>query len=181
MSAEPYLTDPVRKRSFLPVTDSSSRILILGSLPGEASLASVQYYAHKQNRFWDLVGDVIGCPLRQLPYEKRLETLLQHGIGLWDVIAEAHRDGSLDSAIRNHLGNDLHTLLGSLPKLHTIGFNGGIAAKVGERVLGPLADRYRVIRLPSSSPAYARMTYVDKLTLWKTLTAATGMPPGNYQ
>lgn len=160
------------KRCFAPVVDADTRILILGSLPGEVSLAHGQYYAHAQNQFWDLLGDVIDEPLRSLAYEDRLKAVLAHGIGLWDVIAEAQRDGSLDSAIRNHLGNDLHALLASLPRLHTIGFNGGTAAKIGEKALGELAQRYRLVRLPSSSPAYAAMRYVDKLAVWKTLSGS---------
>jgi hypoxanthine-DNA glycosylase len=143
--------------------------MIFGSLPGVASLSAVQYYAHPRNSFWDLLGDVIDTPLRPLSYPERLNTLRAHGIGLWDVIAEAHREGSLDSAIRNHLGNDLHTLLNRLPMLHTIGFNGGTAAKIGEKALGDLAQRYRIVRLPSSSPAYAAMRYAEKLAVWTTL------------
>ena len=154
---------------FPPVVNDDTTILLLGSLPGVASLNAVQYYAHPRNRFWDLVGDVIGVPLRPLMYEERLAALLAHGIGLWDVIAEAQRDGSLDSAIRNHMGNDLRSLLVSLPHLQAIGFNGATAAKIGEKVLGDVAHGYRIIRLPSSSPAYAGMHYADKLAVWVTL------------
>src|SRR5450830_1417817 len=96
-----------RKRSFAPVTDANTSILILGSLPGEASLAHQQYYAHPQNKFWKLVGDVIGVGLVELDYETRLSVLLDHRIGLWDVIANAQRIGSLDSDIRDHTNNDL--------------------------------------------------------------------------
>lgn len=156
---------------FPPVANAETTILLLGSLPGVASLNAVQYYAHPRNQFWDLVGDVIGVPLRTMAYADRLVTVLQHGIGLWDVIAEAQRDGSLDSAIRNHLGNDLPTLLATLPNLRTIGFNGASAAKIGEKVLGEMAQRYRIVRLPSSSPAYAGMRYADKLAVWTTLGA----------
>lgn len=154
---------------FPPVVNADTKILLLGSLPGVASLNAVQYYAHPRNQFWDLLGEVIGVPLRPLLYADRLSTVLQHGVGLWDVIAEAQRDGSLDSAIRNHLGNDLLTLLATLPNLRTIGFNGASAAKIGEKALGEVAQRYRIVRLPSSSPAYAGMRYADKLAVWTTL------------
>jgi hypoxanthine-DNA glycosylase len=154
---------------FPPVGDANTHTLILGSFPGVASLAATQYYAHPRNRFWELLGEVIGQPLRPLSYEDRLSAVLKHGVGLWDVIAEAQRDGSLDSAIRSHLGNDLHTLLASMPRLRTIGFNGGTAAKIGEKALGETARRYRIVRLPSSSPAYAAMCYRDKLAIWATL------------
>lgn len=155
--------------SFAPVSRADTHTLLLGSLPGVASLNAAQYYAHPRNQFWDLLGDVIGVALRPLTYEDRLSTVLRHGIGLWDVIAEAQRDGSLDSAIRHHMGNDLDTLLASLPALRTIGFNGATAAKIGEKALGEAAQRYRIVRLPSSSPAYAAMRYSDKLALWNTL------------
>ncbi|MGF7191509.1 hypoxanthine-DNA glycosylase [Robbsia andropogonis] len=148
--------------------------MIFGSLPGVMSLSAAQYYAHPRNQFWDLLGDVIGSPLRPLPYDERLATVLAHGVGLWDVIAEAQRDGSLDSAIRNHMSNDLHALLASLPLLHTIGFNGGTAAKIGEKALGEWARRYRILRLPSSSPAYAGMRYADKLAAWSALWVLPG-------
>ncbi|WP_347554749.1 DNA-deoxyinosine glycosylase [Robbsia sp. KACC 23696] len=156
-------------QSFPAVCDANTRVMIFGSLPGVRSLAAAQYYAHPRNLFWDLLGEVIGTPLRSLTYDERLTTVLAHGVGLWDVIAEARRDGSLDSAIRNHMGNDLRTLLASLPKLQTIGFNGGTAAKIGEKALGDLARRYRIVRLPSSSPAYASMPYEAKLAVWQSL------------
>lgn len=154
---------------FAPVVSADTHTLVLGSLPGVASLAASQYYAHPRNQFWDLLGDVIACDLRGLPYEARLAALLERGVGLWDVVAEAERKGSLDSNIRGHAGNDLRALLDTLPNLRTIGFNGGTAAKIGELALGPLARQYRVLRLPSSSPAYAGMRYADKLAVWLML------------
>jgi hypoxanthine-DNA glycosylase len=163
------MTAPSLLQCFAPVVSAETHTLVLGSLPGAASLAAAQYYAHPRNQFWDLLGDVIGCPLRPLAYEERLATVLRHGVGLWDVVAEAERKGSLDSNIRGHAGNDLRTLLDTLPNLRTIGFNGGTAVKIGEQALGPLVQKYRVIRLPSSSPAYAGMRYADKLAVWLTL------------
>jgi hypoxanthine-DNA glycosylase len=154
---------------FPPVYDQATHTLILGSFPGVASLEVAQYYAHPRNQFWDLLGEVIEMPLRQMTYAERLSAVVQQGVGLWDVVAEAQRDGSLDSAIRNHLGNDLRALLANMPRLRTIGFNGGTAAKIGEKSLGDLAPRYRIVRLPSSSPAYAAMRYDDKLAVWLTL------------
>ncbi|WP_322014472.1 DNA-deoxyinosine glycosylase [Paraburkholderia sp. J12] len=157
------------KRSFPPVVDAQTRVLILGSLPGEASLAQQQYYAHKQNRFWHLVGDVIGEDLPAMAYADRLQALLAHRIGLWDVVAQARRTGSLDGNIRDHSGNDLVTLTDGLPQLGSIAFNGGTAARIGERILAAHARRYRVERLPSSSPAYAGMPYAAKLAQWHVL------------
>ena len=157
-----------RKRCFDPVVDANTRLLILGSLPGEKSLAHSQYYAHPQNKFWMLLGEVLGVDLKSQPYEERLATLLAHGVGLWDVVAQAQRTGSLDSNIRDRDDNDLVALAASLPQLRTIAFNGGTAAKLGIKVLGEHAQRYRIVSLPSSSPAYT-LAYGAKLLQWKTL------------
>lgn len=157
-----------RKRSFPHVTDAHTRVLVLGSLPGDASLAQSQYYAHPQNKFWELMSEVISADLRAMEYDRRLLTLLTHGVGLWDVIAEARREGSLDSSITDHAGNDLTGLLDRLPYLTTIGFNGGTAAKLGLKVLGARAANYRIVPLPSSSPAHT-MAYAKKLEQWLSL------------
>ena len=162
-----HAADP-RKRCFDPVVDADTRLLILGSLPGEKSLAHSQYYAHPQNKFWTLLGEVLGVDLSSLPYAARLSTLLAHGVGLWDVVAQAQRTGSLDSNIRARDDNDLVALAASLPQLQTIAFNGGTAAKLGIKVLGEHAQRYRIVSLPSSSPAYT-LAYAAKLLKWKTL------------
>ncbi|HKT99789.1 MAG TPA: DNA-deoxyinosine glycosylase [Paraburkholderia sp.] len=157
------------KRCFAPVVDAHTRVLVLGSLPGEASLAHQQYYAHKQNRFWKLIGDVIERDLSAMAYPARLAALLEHRVGLWDVVAEARRIGSLDSRIRNHASNDLIALVETLPNLVAIAFNGGVAAKIGVQALGETATRYKLIRLPSSSPAYAAVSYEAKLENWRQL------------
>ena len=145
----------MRKRSFPPVVDQNTRLLVLGSLPGEASLAAQRYYAHPRNLFWRLMGFVIGEDLERLDYDARLAALLRHRVGLWDVVAEAAREGSLDAAIRDPEHNDLLSLVQSLPNLRAVAFNGGTSAKVGTRLLEPMAERLALIRLPSSSPAYA--------------------------
>ena len=169
----PPLAPPdTRKRCFDPVVDANTRLLILGSLPGEKSLAHSQYYAHPQNKFWLLLGEVLGVDLKSLPYDARLATLLTHGVGLWDVVAQAQRSGSLDSNIRERDDNDLVALAASLPRLDTIAFNGGTAARLGLKVLGEQAQRYRIVSLPSSSPAYT-LAYEAKLQQWKTLESAS--------
>ncbi len=157
-----------RKRCFDPVVDAQTRLLVLGSLPGQQSLVKQEYYGNKQNRFWMLMSAVIGLDLVPLDYPSRLAALLAHGVGLWDVVAEAQRDGSLDSQIRAHTGNDLLALLAQLPHLETIAFNGGTAARLGVKALGDQAARYRIVALPSSSPAYT-LAYADKLAAWRTL------------
>lgn len=157
-----------RKRCFDPVVNLDTRLLILGSLPGEKSLAHSQYYAHPQNKFWMLLGEVLGIELKSLPYDARLATLLARGVGLWDVVAQAHRSGSLDSNIRERDDNDLVALIAGLPRLATIAFNGGTAARLGLKVLGEHAQRYRIVSLPSSSPAYT-LAYAEKLQAWQVL------------
>ncbi len=158
-----------RKQCFDPVVNDQVRILILGSLPGDASLAQNEYYAHRQNRFWLLMSEVIGVHLPSLAYPARLQSLLDNGIGLWDVVAEAHRDGSLDSNIRDQANNDLVGLVSKLPNLDTVAFNGGTAAKLGLKALQDRANQYRIIKLPSSSPAYT-LAYDEKMIAWRRLT-----------
>ncbi|HZV65961.1 MAG TPA: DNA-deoxyinosine glycosylase [Telluria sp.] len=159
---------PARKRCFDPVVDPQTRLLVLGSLPGEKSLALQEYYGNRQNRFWLLMSEVTGVDLVRLDYTSRLKALLEQHVGLWDVVAEAHRAGSLDSRIRDRNDNDLIALLSSLPNLTTIAFNGGTASGLGLKVLGLHATRYRVLQLPSSSPAYT-LPYAEKLRLWQVL------------
>jgi hypoxanthine-DNA glycosylase len=164
-----------RKRCFDPVVDLRTRLLVLGSLPGEKSLAAQQYYGNRQNRFWFLMSAVTGVDLVQLDYGARLQALLERGIGLWDVVAEAHRAGSLDSEIRNRSDNDLPGLIARLPQLTAIAFNGGTAAKVGLKVLGAKAAGYHIVQLPSSSPAYT-LPPADKLVQWQALAALVDSP-----
>lgn len=167
----------MRKSCFPPVVDARTRILILGSLPGEASLAAAQYYAHPQNRFWELLGAALGVDLRALDYRARLSALLERGVGIWDVIAEATRAGSLDAAIRDAASNDLMALVDSLPALAAIAFNGRRAAATGRARLGDHAARHRLIDLPSSSPAFAAMPISTKQARWNEIgKVARGKP-----
>lgn len=141
---------------------------MLGSLPGDASLAAGQYYAHPQNRFWHLLGAVIDCPdLPGLAYPQRLETIAARGIGLWDVIASANREGSLDGAIREARLAPLAELAGSLPKLRAVAFNGVKAATIGRRALA--GTQLALIDLPSSSPAHATLSLAEKRARWMML------------
>jgi hypoxanthine-DNA glycosylase len=165
------MTEHLRKRCFDPVVDQRTRLLVLGSLPGEKSLAVQQYYANRQNQFWLLMSAVLGVELVALDYPARLTALLEHGAGLWDVVAEAHRPGSLDSAIRNRDDNDLIGLLARHPHIRAIAFNGGTASKLGIKVLGACAARYQVFTLPSSSPAHT-LPYAEKLRCWLALQQA---------
>jgi hypoxanthine-DNA glycosylase len=166
----------LRKRSFPPVVDEHTRLLVLGSLPGEVSLAEGRYYANPRNLFWTLIGMVVGEDLVAMAYEDRLAALLRHRIGLWDVVAEADRRGSLDSAIMDAAENDLLGLVESLPNLKAVAFNGGASAKVGTRQLAPMAGRLQLVRLPSSSPAYAGRMEL-KREAWMKLRAFAASSP----
>lgn len=154
-----------RKSSFPPVVDARTRVLVLGSLPGERSLAAHQYYAHPQNGFWRLIGGVIGVDLAALPYAERLPPLLDAGVGLWDSIGTARRTGSLDTAIRDVEANDLAALVATLPAIRLVAFNGKTSAAIGARLLPPGIAR---LTLPSSSPAHT-MSIAAKTEAWSVL------------
>lgn len=173
--------DPVRSECFPPVVAPGTRLLILGSLPGAASLAAGRYYANPRNRFWHLVGDVIGLRVETLSYEDRLMALADAGIGLWDSIGSAERQGSLDAAIRRAEANPLAALAASLPMLEAIAFNGAKSAAVGRRALG--ATGLALYDLPSSSPA-STLPYATKLAAWVRLrphVASTSLPGASAQ
>jgi hypoxanthine-DNA glycosylase len=155
-----------RKAGFPAVVDANTRVLILGSLPGEASLAVQQYYGNPRNAFWRLMEGVLDTPLVSLAYDDRLTALLSHGVGLWDVIAEADRPGSLDAAIRDPAANDLVALVETLPALRLVAFNGGTASKLGGQLVG---DRIATLALPSSSPAHAARSFAQKAEAWRAL------------
>lgn len=149
-----------------PVIDADVRILVLGSFPGAASLAAGQYYAHPRNQFWRLMSSVVNDDLAALPYAERLPRLLAHGVGLWDVLGECERVGSLDSAIRKPAANDFDRLRELCPLLETVGFNGQASGKFAAQfsVAG-----YRTIVLPSSSPAHMAMSFEQKVDVWRSL------------
>ena len=166
---------PERKKSFPPVVDQNMRLLILGSLPGEASLAATQYYAHPRNAFWRLLETVLDTPLVELPYAERLTAVQRRGVGLWDVVAQAQRRGSLDAAILDPETNDLLALVQTLPALRAVAFNGGMAARLGVRLLAPVADRIETVTLPSSSPAHAARSFAQKAKAWSELKARVSL------
>lgn len=153
---------------FNPIVTKTTQILILGSFPSVASLDQQQYYAHPRNQFWRILGELLNTPFATLPYVKRIESVLTHHIGIWDVIDQTERKGSLDSDIKNPVANNLLSLLNILPHLHTIAFNGQTATKIGLKQLGQAVNTYRVLSLPSTSPAYT-LAYEQKLTLWRQL------------
>lgn len=153
---------------FPPVIDQHTEILILGSFPGAASLNAEQYYAHPRNQFWKLTGALVCEDLVALPYPQRLLRLRAHHIGLWDVIAACAREGSLDSAIRQAQHNDFALLKRQCPQLRRVCFNGKTSGKQ-EAVFAEAG--FDTIVLPSSSPAYALLTFEQKLAAWRGIMA----------
>lgn len=157
-------------RGLPPVLDAHTRILLLGSFPGVASLAQAEYYAHPRNQLWRLVGACLDIPdLWTMSYAERLRTVAARGVGLWDVVAECRREGSLDAAITDAQVNPLAAYLrDTAPGLVRIGFNGALSWKHGQH-LG--AHGYQVFKLPSSSPAAASLSFEQKLAMWRPLFA----------
>lgn len=161
-----------KSRGLAAIEPPAARLLILGSMPGQASLAQQQYYAHPRNQFWPIWSQLLSLP-PELSYCERLAALHQRGILLWDLIAACERPGSLDQAIRPDSIelNDLAGLLARQPQLQAIAFNGQKAAQLFERrvlpsLAPPLPPRFR---LPSTSPANAGQTFADKLQAWQVL------------
>ena len=155
------------KHGLPPVARDDARLFILGSLPGDASLAAKRYYAHPRNAFWRLVGGVIGEDLQSLDYAQRLERLKDRRIGLWDVVAHAQRKGSLDQAIRGAGHNPLADFFARFADLQAVAFNGSTAAAIGRKLLSGL-DGVALIDLPSSSPANTR-PFAQKAQAWAEL------------
>ncbi|WIW89654.1 DNA-deoxyinosine glycosylase [Sphingobium sp. V4] len=170
MALRPGQMPAQRKAAFPPSVDADTRLLILGSLPGDASIRQGEYYAHRGNAFWDLLGDVLAEPLRGQPYAMRLKRLRALGVGLWDVIESAERPGSLDSQIRGAELRDLGNFVNRLPALRAVAFNGKTAALHGRRQLGERPG-LSLIDLPSSSGAYASLSREKKAEAWRTLRA----------
>lgn len=163
-------------QGFPPVADDRARILILGSMPGEASLRAGQYYANERNAFWRIIGDLIGAG-PALSYAERLESLQAAGIALWDVIATCERYGSLDSDIvrGSVCVNDFPAFFATHPGIESVYFNGGTAETSFRRhVLPGLEGKaLRLLRLPSTSPAHAARSYLEKLAAWSAITKQT--------
>lgn len=157
------------------------RLLVLGSFPGEASLAQRRYYAHPRNQFWPIVGELLGEPLADLDYARRLDRLIAHGVALWDVLGACRRDGSLDAAIRTPRPNDLDGLLCARPSLGAVAFNGTAASRAEAAIAARGLATYR---LPSTSPAHAGLAPAAKLQRWRVLVddgwirPADGRAPG---
>jgi len=165
----------VNKVGFPPIIADDPKVLILGSMPSEASLEQGQYYAHPRNAFWHIMGSLFRFNA-EASYAERKALLIKNRVALWDVLQECKRDGSLDSSIitSSIKTNDFLHLLASYPTIQLIVFNGTTAEKVfKKRVLPGLKTqlkRIRMIRLPSTSPAMAALTREQKMEKWSEIT-----------
>lgn len=166
-------------RSFAPVADSNARVLILGSMPGVESLRAAEYYAHPRNAFWRIMGDLVGAT-PALPYATRMRRLKKAGIALWDVLAACVRTGSLDAAIDQSsiIANDLVSFLAQHPAITHVYFNGATAERCFRLHVQPAieTDALKLLRLPSTSPAHAALSYAEKLRAWRAILKPLAMP-----
>ncbi len=155
---------------FPPVSAADARILILGSMPGRASLDAGRYYAHPRNHFWPIVGAVLGFA-PDLEYTERAARLIEHRIALWDVLRNCKREGSLDSAIdrTSLVPNDFAAFFAEHREIESIVFNGAAAESLYLRHVWHNGVRY--YRMPSTSPANATYTFQQKLEAWCSVLA----------
>ncbi len=157
-----------RSEGFPPIAGSDAQTLVLGSLPGDRSIAEQQYYAHAQNAFWKIMRDVFGI---DGDYSVRCVQLIESRIALWDVLHSSVRPGSMDSDIRldGAAANDFGAFLVEHPGICRIVFNGKKAEQLFRRfaLAGIRSDEISLVGLPSTSPAYASMPFSGKLDRWR--------------
>lgn len=163
-----------RVRSFPPIARADARVLILGSMPGEASLAAARYYAHPRNAFWPIVGALCGFAA-DAPYAERTRALQQRGIALWDVLQSCEREGSLDGDIVAATAepNDFVAFFARHRCIRAVLCNGGTALRTFTRVSRDLElpRELAVVGLPSTSPAHAGRSFAAKLAAWREVLA----------
>lgn len=162
-------------RSFPPIAAPDAEILILGSMPGQASLAASEYYAHPRNAFWPIVSALFGFEV-SAPYTQRIEALKAARIALWDVLYTCTRPGSLDADIDpdSLIANDLAGFLREHPAIKRVFFNGAKAESCFRQHIAPTlaAGAVSCRRLPSTSPAHAALSLEQKLDAWRVILAA---------
>ena len=161
---------------FAPIADRHARILILGSMPGQASLAVRHYYAYRQNAFWPIMQALLGI-YPQADFKHRYAALRQHNIALWDVMYQCIRPGSLDSKIQEDsiVVNDFAELFSQCPRITHIFFNGAKSGQSFNRYVKPtldFVDQLTLKRLPSTSPAHASLRFDQKLAAWRMIKTA---------
>lgn len=161
-----------RLQGLPPIISPQARLLVLGSFPGAASLAAGRYYAHPRNHFWPILAALWQVDLPAMPYEQRVEELRRRGLAVWDVYASCAREGSLDSAIREPVMNDLAGLRRIAPGLALAAHNGGESARAMKLTA---ALGWEVLRLPSTSPANASWSFERKREAWAAAFRLAGI------
>ena len=152
--------------AFAPILPTRAHTLILGSMPGGKSLELNQYYAHPQNQFWRFMGDIYGA-LPALSYEDRIRILKDKGVAVWDVLKACRRPGSMDADIKDPVVNDFKDFYQKNPTITLVVFDSLTAENLYRRLVLPGLSRDLVYRrVPSPSPAHARMNYEAKRVLW---------------
>jgi hypoxanthine-DNA glycosylase len=157
----------VKKESFAPLASGDTRVLVLGSMPGERSLAVGEYYGHPQNRFWRVIAALVGEDT-PISYTDKKAMLARAGIGLWDVAGRAFREGSLDSAIREVEPNDIPAFIAAHPRLRIIAFNGRKPEELYDRHFGR-APGIEYFSMPSTSPANAAFSIERLIGEWASI------------
>lgn len=161
-----------RIRSFAPIAARNARVLVLGSMPGRRSLEARQYYAHRQNAFWRILGALLGFGPSS-PYGARVRALSSARIALWDVLHSCVREGSLDTMIEDEAANDFRAFFRTHRAITHVFFNGAKAeASYRRHVLDAIDVPLRYRRLPSTSPAHASLSYARKLAAWRAILKA---------
>ncbi len=161
-------------RGFAPLAAPDARVLILGSLPSRLSVQKKEYYGNPRNAFWRVMGELMDAGPDK-PYAMRAEILQRHGVAVWDVLRTAARRGSMDAAIAMHsaTANDFRGFYAEHAKLELICFNGRKAAELYKRLVAPQGistiGAIEMKTMPSTSPAYASMTFAEKLDQWSVM------------
>jgi double-stranded uracil-DNA glycosylase len=175
----------VKVSSFPPQVGAGCRVLVLGTVPSLRSLELRQSYGHAHNLFWPFMGALYGAG-PELPYAQRIALLHRAGVGIWDVLKDCERPGSLDSSIlpRSEVANDIPALLDAYPTIQAIALNGAKAQQVFARRIAPniraeRLQRIEILALPSTSPANASIPREVKLERWRSLLRWTSRPAGS--
>jgi hypoxanthine-DNA glycosylase len=178
----------VKRTGFPPIVATGCRVLVLGSMPGEISLARGEYYAHPRNRFWPVMHELCGVELEQ-PYADRVRSLTECRVAVWDVLERCERPGSLDTSIvrETEVPNDFRNLFAGYPSLEVVALNGAKAAQTFRRRVLPALDaettaRVTLLEMPSTSPANASRSLAGLVRAWSRLrpyiAEGCSNPPG---
>ena len=157
----------IKSKSFSPIIYSNTKILILGSLPGKKSLELQQYYGHARNRIWKILSHLTGGDI-PVTYQQKKELLCKNKIGLWDVALSAHREGSLDSNIKDESPNDIEGLIKNYDSIKVIGFNGKKSEKMFYKYFTEKPN-IKYVPLPSTSPANMAINFEEMCNRWSEL------------